>query len=222
MATRIAILLSILGGYVDTLSFLTLQGLFAAHVTGNFVTLGAALVLSRSGITAKLLALPMFCLMIVLSRLLGHRLAKAGRAPLPIMFGVMVVLFAGATALAFAFGPFTSGDSWMALVTGMVLVSAMAIQNGAQRVHLPKLPPSTLMTGSTTQAMLDVADLIVGNAGEERGVISARLQKLGVSILSFAFGCGLAALVIHFGGMWGYALPPFFAAGLLFLRAEKI
>jgi hypothetical protein len=39
-----AALLSFNGGFVDTAGFLGLQGLFVAHVTGNFVTLGAALV----------------------------------------------------------------------------------------------------------------------------------------------------------------------------------
>jgi hypothetical protein len=38
------LLLSFNGGYVDTAGFLALQGLFTAHVTGNFVTFGAAMV----------------------------------------------------------------------------------------------------------------------------------------------------------------------------------
>src|SRR5689334_8131754 len=37
-------LLSFNGGFVDTAGFIGLQGLFTAHVTGNFVTLGASLV----------------------------------------------------------------------------------------------------------------------------------------------------------------------------------
>jgi uncharacterized membrane protein YoaK (UPF0700 family) len=32
--------LSVTAGYVDTAGYLALQGLFSAHVTGNFVTLG--------------------------------------------------------------------------------------------------------------------------------------------------------------------------------------
>lgn len=36
-------LLSFNGGYVDTLGFLSLSGLFTAHITGNFVTLGATM-----------------------------------------------------------------------------------------------------------------------------------------------------------------------------------
>src|SRR5690242_21880758 len=56
----VAALLSFNGGFVDTVGFLGLQGLFVAHVTGNFVTLGAALVLGSHGILNKILALPEF------------------------------------------------------------------------------------------------------------------------------------------------------------------
>jgi uncharacterized membrane protein YoaK (UPF0700 family) len=56
----VAALLSFNGGFVDTVSFLGLSGLFASHVTGNFVTLGAALVLGSHGILNKVLALPEF------------------------------------------------------------------------------------------------------------------------------------------------------------------
>ena len=54
----VAALLSFNGGFVDTVGFLGLSGLFVAHVTGNFVTLGAALVLGSHGILNKVLALP--------------------------------------------------------------------------------------------------------------------------------------------------------------------
>lgn len=42
MQLNLTKILSFNAGYVDTASFLALHGLFAAHVTGNFVTLGAA------------------------------------------------------------------------------------------------------------------------------------------------------------------------------------
>ena len=58
MKLSLPVLLSVNGGYVDSAGFLALQGLFSAHVTGNFVTLGAALVLGTSGVVAKLIALP--------------------------------------------------------------------------------------------------------------------------------------------------------------------
>jgi len=44
------ILPSVTAGYVDTAGYSALQGLFTAHVTGNFVTLGASLVSGTSGL----------------------------------------------------------------------------------------------------------------------------------------------------------------------------
>jgi uncharacterized membrane protein YoaK (UPF0700 family) len=49
-------LLGFNGGFVDTAGYLALQGLFAAHVTGNFVAFGASLVQDAFGAVAKLLA----------------------------------------------------------------------------------------------------------------------------------------------------------------------
>lgn len=48
-----------------------LQGLFVAHVTDNFVTLGAALVLGSHGVIGKILALREFILVIALARFAG-------------------------------------------------------------------------------------------------------------------------------------------------------
>jgi uncharacterized membrane protein YoaK (UPF0700 family) len=66
------------GGHVDTAGFLALHGLFTSHVTGNFVTLGAAVAYGSSGAVAKLLALPMFCVVIVLTRTLANRMHAPG------------------------------------------------------------------------------------------------------------------------------------------------
>jgi len=65
--------------------------------------------------------------------------------------------------LAVRFGPFHDGDSWQAILTGMVLIAAMAIQNAVHRIYLGSAP---LMTGTTTQIMIDLADLILPAGAE--------------------------------------------------------
>ena len=57
--------------------------------------------------------------------------------------------------LAVSLGPFPDSDARAALATGFAGVAAMAVQNAVQRIHLGNLPPSTLMTGNTTQVVLD-------------------------------------------------------------------
>ena len=73
------LLLSLNAGFVDAAGFLALQGLFTAHVTGNFVTLGASLVFGTTGAVAKLLALPVFCLVVIMMRPLSSALLRLNR-----------------------------------------------------------------------------------------------------------------------------------------------
>jgi Protein of unknown function (DUF1275) len=121
----IPLLLSLNAGYVDTAGFLALQGLFAAHVTGNFVTLGASLALGTSGAIAKLLALPVFCAVVIVSRLLDTVLSNRIGIVFEVLLGLKVLLLIGGAALAIKWSPIHDGDSWHAILTG-ILVAAMA------------------------------------------------------------------------------------------------
>lgn len=218
MRISLPVLLSFNGGYVDTAGFLALQGLFTAHVTGNFVTLGAALVLGTSGVLAKLLALPVFCIVVVLVRLLGVRLGALNWPRLRILLGIKIALLVLGAVLAQRFGPFPNGDNWQAILTGMALVCAMAIQNAVNRVHLSASPPSTLMTGNTTQIMIDLADLLGPLTAEQRATIRGRLARMAKSVIGFAFGCGAAAMLFVLAHMACFALPPLVALVALFLH----
>jgi uncharacterized membrane protein YoaK (UPF0700 family) len=212
------LLLSLNAGFVDTAGFLALQGLFTAHVTGNFVTLGASLVLGTSGAVAKLLALPVFCVVVILTRLLSSALLRSNRAALKILLGLEVALLVAGAVLAIRLGPFGDGDAWQAVTTGMVLVAAMAIQNAAHRIHLGTAPPSTLMTGTTTQIMIDLADMMQAPRQENTQHPGARLLGMSTNIAVFAAGCAAAALLYAHVGVWCFVVPPVLGAMALFLR----
>jgi uncharacterized membrane protein YoaK (UPF0700 family) len=200
-------LLSFNGGYVDTAGFLALQGLFTAHVTGNFVTIGAALVFGTSGVVAKLLALPVFCVVIIVTRLLSFKLPA--RWPVfETMSTLQLLLLFFAAVLAITLGPFTNGDGAPAIITGMTLVAAMAMQNAANRIHLAAVPPTTIMTGTTTQIMIDIADVVRGAPGAAGDAIKPRLRRMCVAVASFAAGAAAGALLFHAIGSWCFALPP--------------
>ena len=212
------LILSFNGGYVDTIGFLALQGLFTAHVTGNFVTLGAAAVFGTSGALAKLLALPVFCAVVVSTRVSGHLMDRRHWQTLSIFLFAKLVLLIVAAILAIRLGPFADGDGWPALVTGMTLVAAMAIQNAVHRIHLGTTPPTTLMTGTTTQIMIDLADSLASVAASERQARSARLRRMASNVAMFAAGCATAALAYSLVQVWSFCMPPLVALGIVLLR----
>ena len=213
MKTSVPDLLTFNGGYVDTAGYLALQGLFTAHVTGNFVTLGASLVHGTSGALPKILALPVFCVVVVAVRLFNSYVTRAGAVALNWLLGAKIVLFIAAAVLAISLGPFNNGDSAGALVTGMTLVAAMAIQNAVHRILFTKSPPTTLMTGSTTQIMMDIGDLMTDHLPPEaRSATRARCITLLRSVCIFAVGCGMAALAYARVGVLAFIIPPGIAA----------
>ena len=211
-------LLSVNAGFIDAAAYLALKGLFAAHVTGNFVTLGAALVLGSSGALAKLLALPVFCLVVLLARLAAHGLRARSLPVMSTLLVVQLALMILGAALATMFGPFASADGQVALVTGMVLVAAMAIQNAAHRAHLASAPPSTIMTGTTTQIMMDLGDVMHGLAPEKARATRERLTRMTVSVLAFAVGCTLGALLYAWLSVLCFWIPPALVLGALCMR----
>jgi uncharacterized membrane protein YoaK (UPF0700 family) len=216
--SALPILLSVTAGYVDTAGYLALQGLFTAHVTGNFVTLGASLVSGTSGTLAKLLALPTFCIVIIVVRWASYGLPSRGLPILRSVLSLKVLLLAAAAALAIHFGPFRNGDTAAALATGLTLVAAMAIQNATQRIHLGASPPTTIMTGTTTQIMIDVADLTRGLPLEKKDAVQARLVRMSVSVLAFASGCAAAAVAYSLAGVYCFLVPPLLGASTLLFR----
>jgi uncharacterized membrane protein YoaK (UPF0700 family) len=221
MKPSLPVLMSMNGGYVDAAGFLALHGLFTTHVTGNFVTLGAALVLGTSGAITKLIALPMFCLMVVATRLASGVLAGSRLPALRTLLACQLTLLLVGAVLAIHLGPFDSGDGWPALLTGMALVAAMAIQNATHRIYMSTSPPSTIMTGNTTQIMIDLADLLRGVPAEARIAIHARLARMTSAIVAFAAGCAVAALLYAKQGVWCFALPPLVAIWTLWMKESS-
>jgi uncharacterized membrane protein YoaK (UPF0700 family) len=217
---RIAALLSFVAGFVDTAGFLGLQGLFTAHVTGNFVTLGATLVLGTHGVIAKLLALPEFVLVVALVRLAATALTARRWPAVRLLLIAKVVLLVAFFVLAVTLGPFVDSDAPAALVTGFAGVAAMAVQNAVHRIHLGTLPPSTLMTGNTTQVALDAIDLMRGANPDEAPAVRARFKRMLMAIFWFAAGCAVAAALYAWIGFWCLAVPVVIGAASAILAAE--
>jgi len=74
------------------------------------------------------------------------------------------------------------------------------------------------MTGNTTQVALDAVDLLRPEPDSELAPVRARLARTVRGILWFAAGCGVAALLYYFVGLWCLALPVVVATATAILR----
>jgi uncharacterized membrane protein YoaK (UPF0700 family) len=203
--------LSVVSGSVDTIGFLAIAGLFTAHVTGNFVMIGVSLATSSTGVSAKLVALPVFIAVVALVRgalLLYSDPTTRGLRLLLILQAAFLLLFLG---LGVRHGPFDDPDSHWAVLTGMAGVAAMAVQNAGSRLVLSHMSPTTVMTGNTTQLAIDAVDVLRGKATPE---VRARAVKELPPILGFAAGCAIGALSFLLVGFWGLLLPTAIVAAL--------
>jgi uncharacterized membrane protein YoaK (UPF0700 family) len=212
----ITALLAFIGGFVDTAGFLGFNGLFLSHVTGNLATLCTAIVLGSKGYLGKILVLPEFMIVVALARLAGAGL-QTTKAPVGrVMLASEAVLLTVFFALAVSFGPFTNSDSGAALLTAFVGIAAMAVQNTLQQVHMGDQPPTTYMTGNATHAAIAGINLLV----EAPGTSTGKFADFARSLLCFAAGCAIAAVLYWYVGLWCLAVPMLLTAAAALMRSS--
>ena len=195
-----ASLLSFVAAFVDTCGFVGLFQLFTAHVTGNFVLMGAALVNRQGDVLAKLLAFPVFVVAVALTVLTADALQRRGRSRVGPLLWVEAALLAVAVFLPYLIGSPREADDVRALAIGMTIVLAMGLQNAMMRLDFAAMPPTTVMTGSVTQVTIDLMALW-REEGAPRKIARDRLRRMAGPILAFLLGAA--------GGAGGYAVLGF-------------
>lgn len=183
-------MLAYISGFVDTLGFVALFGLFPAHITGNFVLLAVSFVDYRYGLLLKFLAIPVFIAAAIATRLYMIHHERRSRDVSAHILVAEAALLAVFMAVALATTPFENQESAPAIATGLLAATAMAVQNTAARTFLNGLPPTTVMTGNLMQIIVDALDVV-----HRHGAVDAkraRLANLVPLMLSFAAGslCG--------------------------------
>ncbi len=127
--------LSIIAGSVDAIGFLGLGGLFTAHVTGNLVILAAHLGSGSGAPVAPMLSVPVFVATLGLTRLLAGALERIGLASLRPLLLLQLLLLVGFLILGVSAGPRIDADAPIAVLAGMLGVSAMAVQNALVQIR---------------------------------------------------------------------------------------
>jgi uncharacterized membrane protein YoaK (UPF0700 family) len=195
--------LGFVAGYIDTVGFVALFGLFTAHVTGNFVLIAVVLAHSSGGVLLKLLVIPAFVVGVAIARLLLLWLDREGQEPLSELLLLQFILVGGFALLGWMALPIRSPDESLAMCAGILAALAMGVQNAVSRLVLPELAPTAAMTGNVTQLVIDVVDLLRGGADE---TTRRRSMKFFGPIAAFAVGA--------IGGAYGYVNAHFVALAL--------
>ncbi|WP_175720096.1 YoaK family protein [Burkholderia anthina] len=202
-------ILAAVAGFVDTLSFVALFGLFTAHVTGNFVLIGAGIAGFGQGVVLKLSVFPAFVCGVIASSLIARSMsARPAWQGTRVLHTVQAVLLLGFCAAGVWATPVTQPDSLPALLAGIVGTFAMGVQNAHPRVIPRAGVPNTVMTGNVTQAILDAVDMLSGSTADSARVAArARFGKMLPAIVAFALGAAGGALGFRQIGFWALLVP---------------
>lgn len=184
----VTLLLTMIAGYCDTVTFVAADSIFSAHVTGNFIVFAYQFV-KGSDVHAwvKLLTFPVFILAVIAGgriagKALNHYTILCWEGFLLLLSGVIVAVLNYNNAFA----------EWMMYAVTMVAVFAMGLQNAFGKLYAKETHgPTTMMTGNVTQASLDFGTLLKNGFHHPESLAS--LKKQLITILGFLVGCFLGA-----------------------------
>jgi uncharacterized membrane protein YoaK (UPF0700 family) len=214
LASRaLPLVLSVVAGSTDIIGFLGLNGLFTSHITGNIVILATHIVAGNPAIFSYILSVPVFMLVLFLTRLLASRLEHIGIATLRPLLLLQLIFLVAFLVVCVAAGPWRDADALLAVIAGMFGVAAMAVQNSLVQISLRNSPTTAVMTTNVTHFMLDLGEALAGGDAAKAAKARNRAIHTLPVIVGFTVGCGLGAACEAAAGLWSLALP----AGLALL-----
>ncbi len=199
--------LSLIAGSTDIIGFLGLNGLFTAHITGNLVVLAAHIVAGDPTIFSYILSVPVFMLMLFLTRVLAGGLEQIGVSTLQPLLLLQLIFLVAFLSICVVAGPWRDANAILAVLAGMFGVAAMAVQNALVQVSLTNTPTTAVMTTNVTHFMLDLGAALVGRDDAKVARARARAVHTLPVIVGFAMGCVLGAAFEAAAGLWSLTLP---------------
>ncbi|HWV52351.1 YoaK family protein [Pseudorhodoplanes sp.] len=219
-------LLSLVAGYVDSITFLALFGFFAAQVTGSFVVAAAELVVDDRGVAVKMLAIPAFMLGAGIAAIMVIARRGSKRSSLPLVFALEALLLSAFVALMLYAWPITNPDALIGAAAGLLSAAAMGVQSTLVRLLLRGVPQTNVMTGNSTQLAIDAAELIYARFRPARVAADPALAAY-VAEARRRFATVFSVLMGFLAGVLGGALAyaaagPFSACFAIFVVAGLI
>jgi uncharacterized membrane protein YoaK (UPF0700 family) len=211
-----SIILSFVAGYADTSTFVGADGLFSAHVTGNFVIFAYDIVTNHiAGSWLKLIAFPVFILAVFISTLIIDHVNDDKRAVnrLIIMEGFLLII----AGLISWFYRYENTGPILKDLSPMLVVFALGLQNACGRFFAKEvIAPTTVMTGNVTQFIIDLTGYLK-NKDQEKQNLKLKIVHSIYVILPFLMGCISGGLITKTVGLGSVV----FIGLLMLLLARK-
>ena len=195
-----SIILSYVAGYADTSTFIGADGLFSAHVTGNFVMLPYDIVTNQIAASwIKLISFPVFILAVFIStQIIDH--VKDEKKAINRFMILEAILLIISGLISWIYRHQNTNLILNGLVP-MLVVFAMGLQNAFGRYFTREvLAPTTLMTGNTTQFIMDLAGYLK-HKDQEKQNLKLKLAHGMYIILPFLMGCFSGAFITKAVGL---------------------
>jgi uncharacterized membrane protein YoaK (UPF0700 family) len=219
-ANILALILSGVAGFVDATSFLGLNHLFTAHITGNLVVAVTDFV----GVGPKIAWIRIAVIPIFMVAVTGTTLFSRFRAARLFHFfwleAVSLLVFTGLCLMYSRLEASVIRDVCLFLAGSLGVIS-MGIHNTAMREALGHLAPTTAMTNNLTQFTMDLSSFSLiqlsrqaSPFASEYPALRQRLGKFGSSLLGFSLGAMAGGLLTHYFGFGPLLLPTLTIAGL--------
>lgn len=199
----VTLVLTIIAGYCDSITFVAADKIFSAHVTGNFIVFAYQIIKGADGDAwIKLLTFPIFMLSVMAGGWISARFSN--RHFLLLCEGI-ILLVGG--AIAYSLGYIDNGEiTWPMYLVTMIVVFAMGLQNAFGKLFAKETyGPTTMMTGNVTQFSLDLRGLLTSGFADPSYL--AGFKKGVVTLGGFLLGCVLGAYVGKAFGLTGILLP---------------
>ena len=195
--------LSFIAGLVDVTTFVTLRGLFSAHVTGNIAVLAADIVHGTTVGLLTALAVPIFIGVTFVVTVVHLRLGTDHLKHAAHTLWVQTALIAAAGICA-VLGD-SRGPAIGVIACGIAAITAMALQNAMLHLEYRRVPSTAVMTGNIVGATVAVAELATGPR-EVRGTARAAWRTYWPLLAGFCAGAVVAAMSAMLPGHWVWAL----------------
>lgn len=205
-----AFLMAAIAGFTDVLSFVGVNHLFTAHITGNIVILISDIINHNIGVTSKIIAIPLF---ILFAGIMSYIIETSGKTSRILIGWFLLEIF---FMFMFMWGgiqfiPYTAVNSFLYTLIGMFGVCAMAIHNTLLKTFMVTFPPCTVMTGNLTQFTIDFVGYFFhrkkAGSPEKRKKTMGALKRYGNVLLGFVTGGALGAIGYSSIGFWSVILP---------------